>query len=174
MSSKDGIDWKLVTHLDVPGRPNEATVRVRANGEMVALVRRERGNKFGWIGVSQPPYRDWSWRETKQRFGGPNFIVLPDDSLIAAGRQYRNPFSTVVAHLKPDHYEPTLVLPSGGSDTGYPGMVWHEGELWISYYSSHEDKEGNPPPNRHTALNSAIYLARVRFEDAERTEASVK
>ena len=45
-------------------------------------------------------------------------------------------------------YEPALTLPSGG-DTSYAGMVWHEGLLWVSYYSSHEGK-------------SAIYLAKVK------------
>ncbi|MCK5464385.1 MAG: hypothetical protein KAI95_15260, partial [Bacteroidales bacterium] len=42
-----------------------------------------------------------------------------------------------------------LKLPSGG-DTSYAGMVEHEGSIWISYYSSHEEK-------------TAIYLARVRL-----------
>jgi hypothetical protein len=46
-------------------------------------------------------------------------------------------------------YEPVLELPSGG-DTSYPGMVWHEGILWMSYYSSHEGK-------------TSIYLARIRL-----------
>ena len=35
-------------------------------------------------------------------------------------------------------------------DTSYPGLVWHEGQLWVSYYSSHEGK-------------TSIYLARVRL-----------
>ncbi len=43
-------------------------------------------------------------------------------------------------------------------------MVWHKGELWVSYYSNHEDKEGNPPPDRHVELPTAIYLARIRFD----------
>jgi len=42
-----------------------------------------------------------------------------------------------------------LKLPSGG-DTSYAGLVWHEGLLWISYYSSHEGK-------------TSIYLAKVKF-----------
>jgi hypothetical protein len=45
-------------------------------------------------------------------------------------------------------YEPALTLPSGG-DTSYPGMLWHDGLLWLSYYASHEGK-------------TAIYLARVK------------
>ena len=49
-------------------------------------------------------------------------------------------------------YDPVLTLPSGG-DTSYPGLVWHDGLLWISYYSSHEGKK------------SAIYLAKVRFPE---------
>ena len=44
---------------------------------------------------------------------------------------------------------PVLTFPSGG-DTSYPGMVWHDGLLWISYYSSHEG-------------NTSIYLARVKL-----------
>jgi hypothetical protein len=50
------------------------------------------------------------------------------------------------------------------NDTGYAGMVWHKDELWGSYYSNHEDKEDNPPPNRHVELPTAIYLARIRFD----------
>jgi len=45
-----------------------------------------------------------------------------------------------------------LTLPSGG-DTSYPGFAWHEGVLWVSYYSSHEGK-------------SSIYLARVKVHPA--------
>ena len=68
-----------------------------------------------------------------------------------------------VASMDREHYDIALKLPSGGTDTGYPGMVWHKDELWISYYSAHEDKNGHPPPNRHVELPTAIYLARVRL-----------
>ena len=45
-------------------------------------------------------------------------------------------------------YEPVLTFPSGG-DTSYPGLVWHDGLLWMSYYSSHEGK-------------TSIYLAKIK------------
>ena len=35
-----------------------------------------------------------------------------------------------------------LELPSGG-DTSYAGLVFHDGMLWVSYYSSHEGKDGH-------------------------------
>ena len=45
-----------------------------------------------------------------------------------------------------------------------PAMVWHKDELWVSHCSSHEDKDGNLPPNRLVELPSAIYIVRIRFQ----------
>ena len=41
-----------------------------------------------------------------------------------------------------------LTFPSGG-DCSYPGLVWKDGVLHVSYYSSHEGK-------------TSIYFARVK------------
>ncbi len=148
-SSADGVRYELVTHLDVPGHPNETTLRFAADGEMIALVRREAGNTMGWIGSSRPPYREWTWRETKHRLGGPNFLVLPDGSMWAGSRTYPGGARTAIGRMTRDGWEPSLTLPSGG-DTSYPGMVLHDGLLWVSYYSTHEGK-------------SSIYLAKIRL-----------
>ncbi|HEU5117079.1 MAG TPA: hypothetical protein VFT74_10475, partial [Isosphaeraceae bacterium] len=147
--SDDGQDFQVVTPLDVSGHPNEATIRFLPSGEMIALVRRESGNQFGWIGRSQPPYTTWTWHETKHRLGGPNFIRLPDGSLWAAGRGHQGGAKTVLARMTTDRYDPVLTLPSGG-DTSYPGLVWHDGLLWMTYYASHEGK-------------TSIYLAKIRI-----------
>ena len=150
VASSDGVKYDLLTHLDVPGHPNETTLRVLPDGEMIALVRREGGNTFGWIGRSRAPFREWTWKETQHRLGGPNFIRLPDGTLWAAGRSYPGGAKTAVARMSRDGaYSPVLTLPSGG-DTSYPGLVWHNGLLWMSYYSSHQGK-------------SAIYLARIKI-----------
>ncbi len=150
VSSADGVNYELVTHLDVPGHPNETTVRFLSDGEMVALVRREGGDTFGWIGRSPAPYTQWTWHKTQHRLGGPNFIQLPSGDLWAAGRSYPGGAKTVLARMTADgDYAPVLTFPSGG-DTSYPGLVWHDNLLWMSYYSSHEGK-------------SAIYLAKVKL-----------
>lgn len=150
VSSSDGVKYDLITHLDVPGHPNESTIRFLPDGEMVAIVRREGGNTLGWIGHSQAPYKDWKWKETEHRLGGPNFIRLPDGSLWAAGRSYPGGAKTVLAKMTAaGGYEPVLTFPSGG-DTSYPGLVWHDGLLWMSYYSSHEGK-------------TSIYLAKIKL-----------
>lgn len=151
--SNDGKDYELVTCLEVPGSPNETTLRFTETGEMIALVRRESGSRTAWIGVSsEEPYTEWTWSDTGYRIGGPNFIILPDGSMWASGRGYGEGQlrSTVLAGMTTDSYSPVLNLPSGG-DTSYPGMVWHRGLLWIAYYSSHEGK-------------ACIYLAKIRPE----------
>lgn len=154
--SSDGINYNLITPWNIPGYPSEATVRFFSSGEMIALVRREKkGNNKAWLGVSAPPYIIWDWKPTSHYFGGPNFLVLNDQTMWAAGRLcLTNPYGlfekTVVASMSLEELNPLLILPSGG-DTSYPGMVYHEGQLWITYYSSHE-------------ANTAIYLARVKIK----------
>ena len=149
VSSADGRVFDRVTPLSVPGRPNETTLRFMPDGEMVALVRREAGDRLAWVGRSRAPYTTWTWRETPHQVGGPNFIRLPDGALWASGRSYPGGPKTVVARMTLDGgYDPVLTLPSGG-DTSYAGMVWHADVLWVSYYASHEGK-------------TAIYLARIK------------
>jgi hypothetical protein len=150
-ASPDGEHYDALTQLDIPGRPNETTLRFFADDRMMALTRREGGDRLAWIGVSEPPYTNWKWQASEHRIGGPNFIVLPNGTLWAAGRDYTDEVKTVLARFDGGHYEPVLTLPSS-DDSSYPGMAWHEGILWISYYSSHEGK-------------SAIYLARIRLPD---------
>ncbi|GAB4158383.1 MAG: sialidase family protein [Planctomycetaceae bacterium] len=147
--SSNGKKWERVTELQVPNRPNETTLRFLPDGKMVALVRREAGNRFGWIGTAEAPYKKWNWTETRHRLGGPNFIRLPDGKLWAGSRSYPGGAKTVLASMTTTEYKPVLTLPSGG-DTSYPGLVWHEGVLWMSYYSSHQGK-------------TSIYLAKIRL-----------
>ncbi|MBN1125890.1 MAG: exo-alpha-sialidase [Sedimentisphaerales bacterium] len=147
--SQDGIHYEKVCDLAVADRANETTLRFLADGTMLALVRRESGNRQAMIGSSRPPYTQWTWREAGHQVGGPNFVILPDGAMWAAGRHYPGGAKTVLAELYLDRYEPKLTLPSGG-DTSYPGLVWYDGRLWMSYYSSHEGK-------------TSIYLAKIQI-----------
>ena len=144
-TTTDGIEWDYITEFMVEG-VSETTLRFMPGDEMIALVRP------GWIGHSFPPYKHWNFHKMEHQIGGPNFIRLPDGSLWASGRRYNEDGTrhTVLARMTRERYEPVLTLPSGG-DTSYPGMVWHNDMLWMSYYSSHEDK-------------TSIYLAKIRFQ----------
>jgi hypothetical protein len=149
VSSADGHTFEEITTFAVSGWPNEAAVRFMPGGEMVALLRRDAGNYRALVGRAEPPYSTWAWRETRHRIGGPNFIRLPGGELWAGGRSHHaDGIRTVIGRLNLDgSLEPALALPSGG-DTGYPGLVWHDDLLWVSYYASHEGK-------------ASIYLARI-------------
>src|SRR5262249_44428950 len=85
--SRDGLRYEPVTEWDVPGA-GEATLRVLPDGEMLALVRCEAGDRQGRIGTSRPPYDRWSWQAISHRLGGPNFLRTPDGRLWAAGREH--------------------------------------------------------------------------------------
>jgi len=135
-SSDDGLNYELLNTLNVP-RGNETTLRFMSNGDMIALVRRAGEN--AWIGTSRLPYTDWQWYQTEYRVGGPNLIILPNDEMWAASREYfeDGKMTTILARFGPQTYSPVLTLPSGG-DTSYPGLVFYDDLLWVSYYSSHE------------------------------------
>ncbi len=107
---------------------------------MIALVRNERSRGPAFVGTSRPPYAEWRWRDSGCVAQGPDFLALPDGRLFYAGRDYL-PSGAVTAFgsLSPDGARRHFVLPSGG-DTSYPGIVFHDGAIWMSYYSSHEGK----------------------------------
>jgi len=150
--SRDGVRYEQVHAFDVPGM-SETTLRFADDDEVVAMVRRTGpGGGAGWLGTSRPPYKQWAWKPTEYPFGGPNFIILPDGQLWATSRLHAKdePPRTALFAMTRDSLKPALTLPSGG-DTSYAGMVWHDGLLWMSYYSSHEARP-------------SIYLAKIRFK----------
>ena len=154
----DGVKWEVLKEMEVKGRPNETTLRFEPNGEMIAMVRREAADTMGYIGRAAPPYGKWTWQVSNHRLGGPNFIRLPGGAWITGTRDYSNlkqgtkaGAKTILAELEKDgRLAPLATFPSAG-DNSYPGLVWHDGLLWMSYYSSHEGK-------------TSIYLARVKVD----------
>ena len=146
--SEDGIDYKYVTTFDV-SNGNETTLRFNKNNEMIAVVRRDKGN--GAIGISSPPYKNWKWNDLEIRLGGPDLIVLDDGSLLCATREYLpSKQQTMIARVDTTGKTTKLFsLPSGG-DCSYPGFLMKDNTLLVSYYSSHEEK-------------TAIYLARIAY-----------
>lgn len=145
--SEDGAVYELRHQFDVPAM-SETTLRFTEAGEAISLTRRTGpGGGNGWVGSAAPPYTSWSWHETDYPFGGPNFVIMPDGAMWATSRLYGEQARTALFRMTREAIDPELLLPSGG-DTSYAGMVLHEGLLWMSYYSGHEEKP-------------CIYLARV-------------
>lgn len=166
LTSDDGLAYRpLVPKLYGEGRPGEVTLRFDASGTCYALVRRDKLNDQPYsavLGISRGDYTQWQWHDLGPEFnafGGPNLLQLPagpgstelTEVWLAAGRMHQDGAHTVLCYLDMAEHKMTklLKLPSGG-DTSYPGLVWHNDTLYLSYYSTHEGK-------------TSIYLARVKI-----------
>ena len=147
--SDDGTAWEKVVDFDVP---NATEASLAFDGDVLLCLQRRDGKpNSALLGRAEPPYTKWGWKDLGSYYGGPHLLRLPTGAWYASGRliEKGRPHTAVNRlDVKAGKLEPGLTLPSGG-DTSYPGLVWHDGELWVSYYSSHEGK-------------SNIYLARVR------------
>lgn len=151
VKTTNGLDYDLVTplELDSEGRPNEATIRMMPDGEMLMVMRREAGDQYGYLGRSRAPFTKWVWSDLKRRLGGPDFIQMPNGRLVFAtrGYSYTDYYTSLHIGNKDGNLKEVYRLPSN-NDTSYPGLVWHQDTLYISYYSGHEKK-------------TSIYLAKV-------------
>lgn len=160
VKSTDGIHYEYVTSLEVETSPNEADVKFLNDGKMVIIVR---GNP-GAIGVSSAPYKDWNWNALPVNLGGPEFIVLKDNDLVLATREYNpaNANRTILAKVSlSGKFKKLLTLPSSG-DTSYAGMLVKDDILYMSYYSSHEGQTSIYTANSEKGVGKAsIYFAKI-------------
>ena len=150
--SRDGRRFEtLVPQLFAEGGPNETSLLFLPDDTALCLLRRDGQPGTGQLGTAHPPYRTWQWRDLGIRIGGPHLLRLPDGRMVAAARLYDGAVRTSLLWLDAADARLTefLKLPSGG-DTGYAGLAWHDGWLWVSYYSSHEGR-------------TSIYLAKVKL-----------
>ena len=148
--SGDGIDLQpWVPTLFQGGYPNESGLVFDPDGTALCLLRRDRDSATAQLGRARPPYRDWQWTDLGVQVGGPTLLRLPDGRLLAGVRLLDGEVRTAICAVDLERGDLTelVALPSGG-DTSYPGLVWHDGLLWVSYYSSHEGR-------------TCVYLAEV-------------
>lgn len=151
-TSRDGKAFTaLVPELFDQGQPNETSILFEPDGTALCLLRRDGNPGTGKLGRARPPYTIWTWKDLGVKIGGPHMLRLPDGRIVAAIRLYDGGVRSSLAWLDSGagRLSEFLTLPSGG-DTGYPGLAWDKGRLWVTYYSSHEGK-------------AAVYLARIAF-----------
>lgn len=151
--SPDGRKWETVGQTEAGGGfVNEAAFVFEPAGRCVVLLRREGGP--GRLGLADPPYTTWRWADLQERFNGPALLRLPDGRLLAGGRSKAlgsDSAKTALGWLStdPPALRPVVILPSQ-HETGYPGLVPHDGRVWASYYSSQSGK-------------TAIYVAELEL-----------
>lgn len=143
MTSKDGHKFEpyVTNFIKEKDWPTEARIRFAKDETAYCLQRFDGKPNLAFLGTAAPPYKDWKWTNLQQYVGGPNLLQLPSGDWIAAGRLIEKDVPrTALMYLdvKKGQLTPILDLPSGG-DCSYPGLAWHDGRLWMSYYSSHEE-----------------------------------
>lgn len=149
----DGQKFQAVVEsLFAEQYPNESGLVFEPDGTLLCLLRRDGQPGHGLFGSAKAPYTNWQWQDVGAKIGGPQLIRLNEGRLIGGVRLYDGGARTSVVEIDRVSGRMTelLKLPSGG-DTSYPGLVFHDGQLWISYYSTHEAK-------------TSIYLARVELD----------
>lgn len=135
----NGIDYEKVSDLAIDGNPNESTIRFLPNGEMLMLVRREKGSGLAYLGKSMAPYKEWTFEESPFFIGGPDFLKVGENLFIAGGRINRA-YTGLISFTKEGDFREVFQLPSN-SDSSYPGLVLENDMLFMSYYSSHETEK---------------------------------
>ncbi len=172
----DGKEWELVSEnvfpKDAQGHYHGTEGAIFFDPDDSAWVYLRDGasvnGKLHNIGFSKPPYRQWDWtRQSDVDLGGPKMIRMSDGRIVVAGRVWpagdrygdsHTALFEVDLKDKDNALHKIADLPSQG-DNAYPGIVEKDGELWISYYSCHEDP--NPEGREAHLQRACIYLARV-------------
>lgn len=152
-NSNDGKTWQIVQNEVFPKADecgNESSIVFSSNDDASCLLRRDNGTFTAMFGTSKPPYTKWIWKDLKRYVGGPKMIYINKKFLIA-GRFHDEESYTALSWLDINNMklEKPFKVPSSG-DSSYPGLVYKDKIVYMSYYSSHEDK-------------TSIYLALIKI-----------
>lgn len=105
-----------------------------------ALVRRDGKECNALLGTSLYPFQEWHWRDLDMRIGGPKLLLTDSGNLLAGFRVLTEDSAKMVIaqiDMESASFINYIELPSSG-DCSYPGMLLKDNELFVSYYSSHE------------------------------------
>ena len=157
--SRDGVNYERISE-DIIGA-TEAALEFDEHDILTIVLRGSSDQPKALLMRSPAPYTNWTKKELTadvggDQIGGPAILRLPDGLLVGAGRRFSDKPSSdqrtglFLIDTGKAALTNLLIFPSGG-DTSYPGLVWHNNQLWMSYYSSHEGK-------------SSIYLAQIELK----------
>jgi len=148
MKTIDGKNFEKITKIEVDGLFDESTLRFDQKGRMYALINREDGDKRGTLGMSDWPYRKWSFHKMNDNPDRYNFtIVNKKIVMVAPGMSKPELHTGILTVNKNGDLEELVKLPIGKKSC-YPGILTEPGNLLVSCCSAHEGK-------------SAIYLIKI-------------
>ena len=159
LESGDGVNWRYVATMARGDKVNETDI-VFEDDKAWAFARREAGTRRLLMLESTPPFREWRSRELSRVVQGPAAIRLNGKTFVS-GRFFveKGVARTGLFLLCGDRLKLVFEFPSGG-DCSYPGMLYRNGLLVMSYYSSHEGSgTGDAPSDIYLALLNLSKIA---------------
>lgn len=145
--SEDGINYELVEKIHLDGNPSEASVGKLDKNHLLAVVRRD---SLAALGIYNLTEKQWQWKDCEEIIACPKILKVRRDILVV-GRSYKFGLQTTLYKYKKSKYslDPLVRIP-GGKDCSYPGFVYKNRYLFISYH------KGN-------ARTSDIYLSKIKY-----------
>ena len=155
LHSQDGLKWTERSVIHEGDHKDETDIEFLPDGRMMATARLEiTGNLLGHakcctlVAIAEAPYTTWqSVRCYETRLDGPNLFRFRDN-VYALGRRHDDKMRwpqnrgsilgkkrTALYRLSETGLSHITDLPSCG-DTGYPGLVIQDDNLWVSYYTN--------------------------------------
>lgn len=148
MRTTDGGESFHAHHtLSMEGASGKAAVRFGQQNNMYALVAKETGDRKAVLAVSAPPYQNFSYYVVDEQLDAPSFVFLNDKTMCIAAKAYTSNTTQLLVIDLEGNILRRMPLPSAGENS-YPGIVAHEGYVWVSYHTSNS---GQPD----------IYIAKV-------------
>lgn len=151
--TRDGRNWRLLKDAFLPlGQHGEGALSFGGDGTAYCLLRGDARHQ-AFIGIGKAPYyQDWEWKVARCDYGpehgglrpapemlrhglgGPKLLRLSDGRLLGAGRTIgpERVDGTVTLFLV-DPERATLKMVAEMAGTTYPGLVEHEGEVWVTF-----------------------------------------
>lgn len=148
--TRDGKNWRVLKEeFYLEGKGSEGGIAFGRDGTGYCLLRK--GGERVVLGTGQAPYyQDWTWKPLsvdwngdghflpvtevfRVDMGGPLLLCLADGRLVAAGRTLGPDQDDGRVHLFWVDVEAGALTRFAEMDgTSYPGVVEHEGQLWVT------------------------------------------
>jgi len=154
--TRDGKSWRVLRENLLPkGHAGEGALAFGDDDTAYCLLRGESATPV-FLGIGEAPYyQQWTWKEAEVDYGpehggprpagevityglgGPKLIRLRDGRFVGAGRALgpgRDDGRVTLFWVDPEKSSLTMFAEMDG--TSYPGLVEHDGMLWVTYVGS--------------------------------------
>ncbi|MCC6681374.1 MAG: hypothetical protein IT445_10785 [Phycisphaeraceae bacterium] len=174
-TSNDGLNYQPIrveipTDGDVGGNETASTFQ----GDRWVVFSRS-----GYVASSLPPYTRWHVNKANSKgphsFGGPDVITLPDGQVIAGSRGsgFRDlggrfgGHMAVIFRYDGEVLTPLLGFETGATMTGYPGLTWADGHLYVSFLRDRPGRDG------WSRSRGQFCLAKIKWPDIHTDQVSL-